>query len=635
MKYKVVSRLASGLVCALLAVSLLGCPPSGTKVTVPDVVGMTQSAAEAAIVAASLSVGTVTTQASATVASGQVISQDPSASSQANANSSVDLVVSTGAATVELPTHNFTADTTLAAGTYLATGSVSVTNCTLTLSPGVTIIFAQGKEMTVQPTGRLYAVGTAASPIVLTGQEAIRGHWGGLRFYGSNSLTNQLEYVTIEYGGGYWDANLVVNGYSSSEARVSVVNCTLQQSETYGLYVNSYSVLTGFSGNTITANTSGAAQMAADGAGYLDDTSTYTGNDEDVVEIWGSAVSIDAAWPGIDAVYYPTGTVTVQAELTLDPGVWIAFGSGAQMDVDPSGALIAVGTDEAPILLTGMEHVRGYWGGLRFYQTNSPDNQLDYVTVEYGGGYWDANVFVTGSSGHACQVAITNSTLQESLEYGLRCNSSYSTITSFSGNTLTANTSGAALLDASSAGYLDDTSTYIGNDYDVVEISGGVVDADATWAGLDAAYLCTGSPSIDADLVIEPGATILFESGEYTSVNTNGSLSAVGTAASPIVFSGAQEVAGYWGGIRFNQTNSPNNQLAYATVEYGGGYYDANVYITGSTSYPTQATVANCHVSDSSKWGILVNTGYATVNADITTANTFANNASGNVSLVK
>ena len=48
------------------------------QVTVPDVVGLSQADAEAAIVAANLTVGTVTHgRTSATVPAGEVISQDP------------------------------------------------------------------------------------------------------------------------------------------------------------------------------------------------------------------------------------------------------------------------------------------------------------------------------------------------------------------------------------------------------------------------------------------------------------------------------------------------------------------------------------------------------------------------------
>jgi beta-lactam-binding protein with PASTA domain len=66
------------------------------NVTVPNVVGMTQAAASAAIKGASLTVGTVTTQSSTTVPAGQVISQNPAAGASVASGSAVNLVVSSG-----------------------------------------------------------------------------------------------------------------------------------------------------------------------------------------------------------------------------------------------------------------------------------------------------------------------------------------------------------------------------------------------------------------------------------------------------------------------------------------------------------------------------------------------------------
>ena len=79
-----------------ICIAISGCVPP-PLVTVPDVVGLTQSAAEAAIVAVSLSVGTVTTQSSSTVPAGSVISQAPAAGSEVTPGTKVDLVVSAGA----------------------------------------------------------------------------------------------------------------------------------------------------------------------------------------------------------------------------------------------------------------------------------------------------------------------------------------------------------------------------------------------------------------------------------------------------------------------------------------------------------------------------------------------------------
>src|SRR4051812_35499525 len=72
--------------------------------TVPGVVGLTQVAAQTAITAAHLVVGSVTSANSASVASGSVISQSPSAGSSAAVNSAVGFVVSLGPALVTVPT---------------------------------------------------------------------------------------------------------------------------------------------------------------------------------------------------------------------------------------------------------------------------------------------------------------------------------------------------------------------------------------------------------------------------------------------------------------------------------------------------------------------------------------------------
>jgi len=63
---------------------------------VPNVVGLTQDSAQAALIAAGLTVGTVTTANSATVPSGTVISQTPAAGTKVTPSSAVALVISSG-----------------------------------------------------------------------------------------------------------------------------------------------------------------------------------------------------------------------------------------------------------------------------------------------------------------------------------------------------------------------------------------------------------------------------------------------------------------------------------------------------------------------------------------------------------
>ena len=63
-------------------------------VAVPNVEGMTQDAATTAITEAKLTVGTVTQQTSNTVAAGKVISQDPASGGSVVQSSPVNLVIS-------------------------------------------------------------------------------------------------------------------------------------------------------------------------------------------------------------------------------------------------------------------------------------------------------------------------------------------------------------------------------------------------------------------------------------------------------------------------------------------------------------------------------------------------------------
>jgi hypothetical protein len=82
-----VLTLVSGLLLA-------GCPViQPSAVTTPNVVGMTQAAAENAITLAGLTVGDITQVVSSTAPSGQVISQDPAAGETVFSGATVDIVI--------------------------------------------------------------------------------------------------------------------------------------------------------------------------------------------------------------------------------------------------------------------------------------------------------------------------------------------------------------------------------------------------------------------------------------------------------------------------------------------------------------------------------------------------------------
>jgi len=122
-----------------LAILISGCGGGGTSgtsgtsgttmVSVPNVVGSTQAAATTSITGAGLTVGAVTMQSSSTVASGNVISENPAAGASVASGSAVALVVSTGGSgSAAAWTWESGANTVNAAGVYGTQGVAAASN---------------------------------------------------------------------------------------------------------------------------------------------------------------------------------------------------------------------------------------------------------------------------------------------------------------------------------------------------------------------------------------------------------------------------------------------------------------------------------------------------------------------------
>jgi len=146
-------------------------PPPPAQVTVPNVVNLTQAAAQTAITTAGLTVGTITTANSTTVPSGSVISQSPTGGSSAAAGSAVALSVSLGPAPPPPP----------AAGPVLA--------LSFNEASGTTAVDGSGNNNN----------GTIAGATRVTGQT---GFGGALQFNGSTSIVNIAHSASLALSNG-------------------------------------------------------------------------------------------------------------------------------------------------------------------------------------------------------------------------------------------------------------------------------------------------------------------------------------------------------------------------------------------------------------------------------------------------
>jgi len=319
---------------------------------------------------------------------------------------------------------NFTQSTTIPKGCYFVEASPSLADsATLTLSPGVKLIFSKGTGLILRKEQRLVAVGREDEPIVLTGAEETRGFWQGVVFEGVKSLGNRLSFVRIEYAGAPivgTSVELLPAGlwaYQATDLRVD--DTVIAGSANAGFLIDGGTHLVSFENNTITRNVF-PGSISFENVGALSASSTFSGNDDDSLTLFdgeGERVVV----PALDVPYLAFNLWFSGERLVLEPGVRLLFEVGS-LTLFEGSSLQAEGTAEKPIVLTGYTATPGIWDGL---ELSSGSHVLRHVIIEYGGGsYTDETpiggnlLLLRGNSG-ATRASLTDCTLSHSAAYGL------------------------------------------------------------------------------------------------------------------------------------------------------------------------------------------------------------------------
>lgn len=93
----------------------------------------------------------------------------------------------------------------------------------LTLSPGSTLRFAANSQLYLE-SGALYALGTAAAPIRLLGQQENPGSWAGISLFGNSAALYVSECEIAHAGSGSYQAAILI-GYALRAAVIQ--NCDI------------------------------------------------------------------------------------------------------------------------------------------------------------------------------------------------------------------------------------------------------------------------------------------------------------------------------------------------------------------------------------------------------------------------
>jgi hypothetical protein len=315
-------------------------------------------------------------------------------------------------------------------------------NPRLTLEPGVIVRFAPKTSLFVgdgEP-GTLKAEGTAQAPIQFVADAAspTNGFWQGVMLGMQGGAESVVRHAKLSHCGAEYPFPSSRPCLMASGARAVIADVSIESSGGSGLEVCDGGWLLDGSARVDVSNSSGFAIVAAPNfAKTLPLGGKLTNNAQNVVLIIPNEVVEDSqTWPllkdgaGRNVPYVLMSKLAIgganSPTLTLLPGTELRFMNDMYLDVGGSkgaGALIAEGTDAAPITFTAHapSPAKGAWKGLYFHENRLTTTSLKHVTVDFSGGNQiagnAAGITVVGDTQGAF---IQNATIRNSGGCGIR-----------------------------------------------------------------------------------------------------------------------------------------------------------------------------------------------------------------------
>lgn len=441
----------------------------------------------------------------------------------------------------------------------------------ITIQPGSRVVFrpaaglAFGGQLWPGPARLIIPPGGA--PVVMEGDVAGPGTWGGLAFAGPE--TSELRNVTL-HGCGVGG-----NPCIASSASLLVQDVTVAGAPQVALALYATGFVAGSGNLTVTGGGGHIAEIVPALAGRWPAGGRYEGNADNTIWIMNGTITDSATWP-VGVPWKLVGQVGVEGPanpvLRLPAAVSLAMGPGASVTVGDNGyGGLVVGDSAGPVL--ELAPSGGPWGNLTFADGTTTAS-LDHVVLRSCGAGSEDCIAVTGGSGYGTRLAVRDVSIQSCRFNGI----GFWTLGQFDSTSHDLTVTGCAnapiAMPADAAASLP-SGSYSGNGVDAIVLEWGGVTRDASWRNLGVPYLLLGGLTIDSGfsaplLTLEPGVELRMGNGTQVSV-LSGALRAVGTAGAPILFtSETPGVPGSWIGVGFDSSVDARSKLDHVEIRDAG-----------------------------------------------------------------
>ncbi|HET9953964.1 MAG TPA: hypothetical protein VFQ61_05655 [Polyangiaceae bacterium] len=488
-----------------------------------------------------------------------------------------------------------------------------VEGATLTIEPGTHIVM--GPDSMIEfgwntNAATVKAVGTAEKPIRFCGEQGDPGFWSGISV-GSNVTSNsQLSHVLISDAGAD-EAALTL------ASNIEITDVQIRNSEKDGVHAVDFSE---GSAQLSVEGAQGTAVVAthADAIDRFPLGGTFSNNQNNLVALDFGSIETDVTFADVGIPYQHEGTLQIRkAKVVIDPGVTILMGADAFLDVGwntNAGTLTAVGTPEAPIVFRGVEEQSGFWAGILIETNVTTNSSLSNLEIWHAGGN-DQYALEVRSPINIDDVRLSDNDQGAFIGAdGVSDDSKNLSITRTKKVALTVEPNGLIALPQGG--------DFTGNDTDEVQIQGGNFEVSGTIPNLGVPYRVLGDISTrKASMTLTAGTKFIMSADSGIEWGWNGNeatIIAVGTAAKPIQFVGADPVSGFWKGLTVGTNALSSSKFDYVEVSHG-----STACLSLNSSVPvTHSSFSQC------EWGILHKTGDA---RDYAATNTFTQTSKGTV----
>ncbi len=278
-------------------------------------------------------------------------------------------------------------NTELSAPCYRLSGSASIGgSAQLSIAAGTTVIADAQASVTVADSAVLNSVGTAKLPVIFKGVNGQGGLWQGLTLDSSSALHRV---VYTEFNHAQAALALTAGGFAS------------------------------LSNNHFNNNAGAAIVLPLVDADTIGTKNTFT-DTAGGIELTGSVINANqSVHLAAQSTHYVLAHSLVNSgTLSLAAGTELAMADNVSVLVLSSGAINAVGTEQDPIVIRGVEDVQGYWDGFQYVSSSSAANRFEYTTISNGGGdpARPGNLIVDGLG---TRITLQHCALTHSAGYGI------------------------------------------------------------------------------------------------------------------------------------------------------------------------------------------------------------------------